>query len=59
MRGLADEIPWRRVAGLRDVLAHAYFGLDEDIVWSVVAEEVPLPTGRRNEYQYERCSAAD
>ena len=26
---------------MRDVLAHAYFGIDDDIVWSVVVEEVP------------------
>ena len=24
------QLPWRRIAGLRDVLAHAYFGLEED-----------------------------
>ena len=36
-----DKIAWRRIAGLRDVLAHAYFGIDDDIVWSVVVEEVP------------------
>ncbi|WP_396627479.1 DUF86 domain-containing protein [Luteitalea sp.] len=41
VRGLDVEIPWRRITGLRDVLAHAYFGIDDDIVWSVVAEEVP------------------
>ncbi|WP_291986136.1 HepT-like ribonuclease domain-containing protein [Luteitalea sp.] len=41
VRGLDAEIPWRRMSGLRDVLAHAYFGIDDDIVWSVVAEEVP------------------
>jgi uncharacterized protein with HEPN domain len=41
VRGLHHEIPWRRITGLRDVLAHAYFGIDDDIVWSVVAEEVP------------------
>ena len=31
----------RRVAGLRDILAHAYFGIDEEIVWNVVSTEVP------------------
>lgn len=41
VRGLDVEIPWRRITGLRDVLAHAYFGIDDDIVWSVVAEELP------------------
>ena len=29
------EIPWRSVAGFRDVVAHAYFGLDDQAVWSV------------------------
>ncbi|HTV00308.1 MAG TPA: DUF86 domain-containing protein [Luteitalea sp.] len=41
MRQMDDTIAWRRIAGLRDVLAHAYFGIDDDIVWSVVAEELP------------------
>jgi len=33
MRALAPEIEWRRIAGLRDILIHAYFGIDEGIVW--------------------------
>lgn len=41
IRGLDDELPWRRITGLRDVLAHGYFGIDDDIVWNVVVEEVP------------------
>lgn len=35
------EIPWRRIAGLRDVLAHAYFSLEEDTLWQVIAESMP------------------
>ena len=41
VRARDEEIAWRRIAGLRDVLAHAYFGVDEDIVWNVVSAEVP------------------
>jgi len=35
------KVQWRRIAGFRDTLAHAYFGLDEDIVWDVVVDEIP------------------
>jgi uncharacterized protein with HEPN domain len=28
------DIPWRQIAGFRDVLAHAYFAVDPSVVWS-------------------------
>ncbi len=30
----APEIPWRNVRGMRDVLAHGYFGTSTQIVWT-------------------------
>jgi len=36
------EINWRGVAGFRNVLAHAYFAVDEDTLWDIVTNKVPL-----------------
>jgi uncharacterized protein with HEPN domain len=38
----APEIPWRKVRGMRDIVAHAYFGLDLKVVWSVCATQIDL-----------------
>jgi uncharacterized protein with HEPN domain len=35
------EIPWRRVAGFRDVLIHQYQSIDLYIIWNVVEHELP------------------
>lgn len=35
------EIPWKRMAGMRDKLIHEYSGVDLEIVWKVVKEELP------------------
>ena len=34
-------IDWRGAAGLRDMLAHAYFGIDNDIIWDVIRNKIP------------------
>jgi uncharacterized protein with HEPN domain len=42
-RSQYSEIPWRAIAGMRDVLIHHYFSVDYDIVWDVVhAQLTPL-----------------
>ncbi|GIV79717.1 MAG: hypothetical protein KatS3mg050_4111 [Litorilinea sp.] len=41
MRQAMAEIPWRKIIGMRNILAHVYFGIDEDIVWDVARNEIP------------------
>lgn len=36
-----SDIPWHRMSGLRNVLAHEYFGIDLNIIWKIVRENLP------------------
>ena len=35
------DVEWRSIAGLRDIVAHEYFGIDEDILWDIIMHQVP------------------
>lgn len=40
-RSQYPEIPWGRVAGMRDIIAHQYDRLDLDVVWTVIQDSIP------------------
>jgi uncharacterized protein with HEPN domain len=41
LRSAHPEIPWTRIAGMRDVLAHDYYVIDEALVLRTVDESLP------------------
>jgi uncharacterized protein with HEPN domain len=40
-RNKYTEIPWKNMIGLRNILIHQYFGVDESIVWEVIKTNLP------------------
>lgn len=41
LRAQHPALGWKKMAGLRDILIHEYFGLDAEIVWDIVKNKVP------------------
>jgi len=35
------ELPWRGMMGMRDKVIHGYFGVDAEVVWRTVHEDLP------------------
>lgn len=40
-KDLHPDVPGKRIAGMRDLLIHRYFGVKLELVWAVVEDELP------------------
>ncbi len=49
VREAYPEIPWRAIIGARNRLAHAYLGIRNDVIWTIIQDAVPklLPALRK------------
>ena len=36
-----DSINWNKIYGLRNIIAHHYFGINVDLVWQIITNDLP------------------
>src|SRR3989344_7765294 len=37
-----EEISWKKIAGLRDIIIHGYFNIDLDTTWNIIKKDIPI-----------------
>jgi uncharacterized protein with HEPN domain len=42
VRGRYLDVPWRKMAGMRDVVVHGYFRVDVQLLWDITQRDVPV-----------------
>ncbi|MBM4121037.1 MAG: DUF86 domain-containing protein [Nitrospira sp.] len=42
VRGKYPDVDWKKIGGVRDILAHEYFGIDIEIIWDIIQHKLPV-----------------
>lgn len=59
LKATEPHMPWRAIAGFRNVLAHGYLEVDTEAVWSVVEQDLPTLADAVERMAQRTASAAD
>ncbi len=57
LRERYPHVPWKGMASVRDRLIHHYFGVNLDIVWQIVKEELPKVASQLESILHEEGNA--
>lgn len=41
LRAMEDRVPWPKIKGFRNIVAHDYFGVDAEEVWQIIKNNIP------------------
>ena len=41
LREAHPGIPWRTISAMRNRIAHVYLGIDDDIIWTIIRDDIP------------------
>jgi uncharacterized protein with HEPN domain len=42
LKATNEDVPWRNIKGIRNIIAHAYVDVDHSILWEVITDDIPV-----------------